>query len=148
MYVCMYVCMYVGVFLFWFFCCCCFCFCLFVLFFLRGVRDRVSLYSPGCPGTHFVDKAGLELRNPPASTSQVLGLKACATNTQFVRCFLDMNDIKGYCLLPAVPSLKKVALYSIKKTFEQAMNNNQVTSLPQWPILKLPTPDSCFVFHP
>jgi hypothetical protein len=44
-------------------------FCLFV-------RDRVSLYSPGCPGTHSVDQAGLELRNPPASASQVLGLKA------------------------------------------------------------------------
>jgi hypothetical protein len=42
-------------------------------------RDRVSLYSLGCPGTHFVDQAGLELRNPPASASRVLGLKACAT---------------------------------------------------------------------
>jgi hypothetical protein len=30
-------------------------------------RDRVSLCSPSCPGTHFVDQAGLELRNPPAS---------------------------------------------------------------------------------
>ena len=49
------------------------------LFFV--LRDRVSLYSPGCPGTHSVDQAGLELRNLPASTStsQVLGLKACAT---------------------------------------------------------------------
>jgi hypothetical protein len=47
--------------------------------FLGGVRDRVSLYSPGCPGTHFVDQAGLELRNPPASASGVLGLKAGAT---------------------------------------------------------------------
>ena len=27
----------------------------------------------------FVDQAGLELRNPPASASRVLGLKACAT---------------------------------------------------------------------
>jgi hypothetical protein len=44
--------------------------------------DRVSLYSPGCPGTHSVDQAGLELRNPPASASQVLGLKACATTAQ------------------------------------------------------------------
>jgi hypothetical protein len=35
------------------FCCCC-CF---------------SLYSPGCPGPHFVDQAGLKLRNPPASAS-------------------------------------------------------------------------------
>jgi hypothetical protein len=41
-----------------------FLFC-FVLFF----RDRVSLYSPGCPGTHFVDRAGLKLRNLPASAS-------------------------------------------------------------------------------
>jgi hypothetical protein len=47
----------------------------FVLFCLR----QVSLYSPGCPGTHFVDQAGLELKNLPASASQVLGLKACAT---------------------------------------------------------------------
>jgi hypothetical protein len=41
--------------------------------------DRVSLFSPGCPGTHFVDQAGLKFRNPPASASQVLGLKACVT---------------------------------------------------------------------
>ncbi|GAB1293928.1 Ribonucleoprotein PTB-binding 1 [Apodemus speciosus] len=35
----------------------------------------------GCPGTHSGDQAGLELlRNPPASASQVLGLKACATH--------------------------------------------------------------------
>jgi hypothetical protein len=52
--------------------------CFFVLFFLV-FRDRVSLCSPGCPGTHFVDQAGLELSNPPASASQVLGLKACTT---------------------------------------------------------------------
>jgi hypothetical protein len=45
-------------------------------------QDRVSLYSPGCPGTHFVDQAGLELRNPPASASQVLGLKACTTTAR------------------------------------------------------------------
>ena len=49
-------------------------FCLFVF------PDRVSLYSPGCPGTHPVDQAaGLKLRNLPASTSQVLGLKAYVT---------------------------------------------------------------------
>jgi hypothetical protein len=45
-------------------------------FFFLVFRDRVSLYSPGCPGTHFVDQAGLELRNLPASASRVLGLKA------------------------------------------------------------------------
>jgi hypothetical protein len=47
-------------------------------------RDRVSLCSPGCPGTHSADQAGLELRNSPASASQVLELKACATTTQLV----------------------------------------------------------------
>jgi hypothetical protein len=47
-------------------------------------RDRVSLYSPGCPGTHFVDQAGLELRNTPAFASRVLGLKACATTPGFI----------------------------------------------------------------
>jgi hypothetical protein len=36
-------------------------------------RDRVSLCGPGCPGTHSVDQAGLELTNPPASASPVLG---------------------------------------------------------------------------
>jgi hypothetical protein len=50
---------------------------IFIVFFF--LRDRVYLYSPGCPETHFIDQAGLELRNPPASASQVLGLKACAT---------------------------------------------------------------------
>ena len=50
---------------------------LFVWFLV--FRDRVSLSSAGCPGTHFVDQAGLELRNLPASASQVLGLKVCAT---------------------------------------------------------------------
>jgi hypothetical protein len=49
--------------------------CLFVLVF----RDRVSLCSPGCPGTHFVDQVGLERKNLPASASPVLGLKECAT---------------------------------------------------------------------
>jgi hypothetical protein len=49
--------------------------------------DRVSLYSPGCPGTHSVDQAGLEHRNPPVSASRVLGLKACATLTSY-RCLI------------------------------------------------------------
>jgi hypothetical protein len=47
----------------------------FVLFFKTGF-----FCIPGCPGTYSVEQADLELRNPPASASQVLGLKACATN--------------------------------------------------------------------
>ena len=63
------------------------CFCLFVCLFFVFLffRDRLSLYSPACPGTHFVDQAGLELRNPPAPASWVLGLKMCATTPSF--CF-------------------------------------------------------------
>jgi hypothetical protein len=57
---------------------CLFCFVLFCFVF----QNRVSLCSPGCPGTHSVDQAGLKLRNPPASASKVLGLKACATTAQ------------------------------------------------------------------
>jgi hypothetical protein len=57
-------------------------FCLFVFVF----RDRVSLCSPGFPGTHSVDQAGLELRNPPVSASQMLGLKASDTTAGHVRC--------------------------------------------------------------
>jgi hypothetical protein len=53
----------------------------FFFFFFLVFAYRVSLYSPGCPGTHFVDQAGLELRNLPASASRVLGLKECATTT-------------------------------------------------------------------
>jgi hypothetical protein len=51
----------------------------FFFFFFLVFPNRVSVCSLGCPGTHSVDQAGLELRNPPASASQVLGLKACAT---------------------------------------------------------------------
>jgi hypothetical protein len=65
----------------WF--CVLFCFVLFcfVLFYFVFLRERVSLYSPGCSGTHFVDQTGLKLRNLPASAFKVLGLKACASNT-------------------------------------------------------------------
>ena len=57
------------------FCCCCCCFYFHFLVF----HVRVSLCSPGCPGTHSVDQVGLKLRNPPACASQALGLKACTT---------------------------------------------------------------------
>jgi hypothetical protein len=45
------------------------------LFFFFSFWDRVSLCSPGYPGTCSVDQAGLELRDPPASPSWVLELK-------------------------------------------------------------------------
>jgi hypothetical protein len=71
-------------------------FFVFVLFFVFCFffQDRVSLYSPGCPGTHFVDHAGLELRNLPASASQVLGLKAFTTMSGF---FLVFSNKVSWC---------------------------------------------------
>jgi hypothetical protein len=68
-----------------------FCFVLFCFF-----RDRVSLYSPGCPGTHFVDQAGLKLRNLPASASQVLGLKACTITARRVFTFYFWFSRQGF----------------------------------------------------
>jgi len=52
-------------------------------------RVTVSLCSSGCPGTFSVDQVGLKLRNclpPPASASQVLGLKACNHPVQLLFC--------------------------------------------------------------
>ena len=45
------------------------------LFVCLFVSRQISLCSPGCPGTHAVEQAGSELRDPPAS---VLGSKECA----------------------------------------------------------------------
>jgi hypothetical protein len=67
-------------------------------FWFLVFRDRVSLCSPGCPGTHFVDQAGLELRNPPASGSRVLGLKVCAT-TPGLLTVLNRVFHRTYCSL-------------------------------------------------
>jgi hypothetical protein len=70
-----------------------FCFCFGLVWFFR---DRVSLCSPGCPGTHSVDQAGLQLRNPPVSASQVLGLKACATTVWLFPVFLCTCSLIRY----------------------------------------------------
>jgi hypothetical protein len=70
----------------------------FLLFCFVCFWDRVSLYSPVCPGTHFVDQAGLELRNPPASATGVLGLKACVTTPSLRLPFLSSSDSKTHSL--------------------------------------------------
>jgi hypothetical protein len=59
--------------------------CLFVFDF----QDGVSLSSPGSPGTHSVDQAGLTFRDPFASASQVLGLEACAITALLTNHFLE-----------------------------------------------------------
>jgi hypothetical protein len=77
-----------------------FCFLFFVFVFVFVFfffRDRVSVYRPGCPGTHFVEQAADELRNSPASVSQVLGLKVCTTIARLVSPFLLTESFAGYC---------------------------------------------------
>ena len=64
-----------------------------VFLFLYLFVDSVSLHSPGCPGTHSVDQAGLALRNPPASASQSAGITGvhhhCLAASQFLRIHSD-----------------------------------------------------------
>jgi hypothetical protein len=48
--------------------------CLFVFIFLV-FRDRVSLCSPGCPGTHSVDQTGLELKKSACLCLPSAGIK-------------------------------------------------------------------------
>jgi hypothetical protein len=82
-------------------------------------RDRVSLYRPGCPGTHSVDQAGLELRNLPTSASRVLGLKACSTKPGFNKAY-DWSFIcvqEGHqLLLPENSLIKIVVVVSLAPT--------------------------------
>lgn len=56
--------------------------CLFVSFFQTGFLCVWSSFcGPGCPGIH---------RDPPASASWVLGLRACATTAQPMSTFLKL----------------------------------------------------------
>ena len=48
------------------------------IFFLV-FQNMVSLCSSGCPGIRSTDQDGLNLRNLPASASQLMGLQVCAT---------------------------------------------------------------------
>jgi hypothetical protein len=52
--------------------CVCVCVCVYVCKYKYKCR------------THSVDQAGLDLRDPPASTSRVLGIKACTTITWLI----------------------------------------------------------------
>jgi hypothetical protein len=78
-------------------------------------RDRVSLYSPGFPGPHSVDQAGFKLRNLPASASQVLGLKACATTAQFIPASPKGYKIHQNIYRIVLHILYMVLFYSFKK---------------------------------
>lgn len=49
------------------------------------------------PKTYSVDQPSLELRNLPASASQVLGLKVCTTTIRLVSGFLLQQDVCVLC---------------------------------------------------
>ena len=61
----------------------------FILFLLACLCFETGFLccNSDCPGTHSVDQAGLELRELPASASQVLGLKVYATTAGPYRAF-------------------------------------------------------------
>jgi hypothetical protein len=72
-----------------------------------GFWDKVSLYSSGCPKTHSVDKAGLELRHLPASVLRVLGLEACTTMLSFMSHFWRVPHLNSLFFSPfSLQSLK------------------------------------------
>ena len=122
---------------------------LFVLFcFVLFFQDRVFMYSPGCPGIHSVDQAGLKLRNSPASVSQVLGLKVCATmpSPRFYSlcqlsspCFAQLlnfisprspfllleNDLRDQDVDLGYSLLRDIRI-SLQKTLENICNRTQV----------------------
>ena len=89
-------------------------FCLFVFgfgFFETGFL----LYSPDCPRTHFVDQAGLDLRNLPASASRVLGLKACTTTAWLLGSFVCLFVL--FCLF----CFKIGFIYAVRVVLELAV---------------------------
>jgi len=55
--------------------------------FFWGEGERSS----GCPETHSVDQTGLEFRDPPASASQMLGLKVWCTCHHHLVIFLILK---------------------------------------------------------
>jgi hypothetical protein len=82
----------------------------FLFFVFLVFQDRVSLFSPGCPGTHSVDQAGLELRNLPASASQVLGLKTCTTKPDSPSRFLVYSVC--VCGCPPTSYFQRLPVYT------------------------------------
>ena len=70
-----------------------FLFLFFVCFVGGGVRDRVSLCSPGCPGTHSVDQACLCL-----PSAEIKGVSHhCPTGTSFQNCTGSIHLKSQHC---------------------------------------------------
>lgn len=76
------------------------------------VLTQVPLCGPGYSGPHSVDQAGLNLRDPLASTCQVLGLKACMHDHRVIA-----TDLKNYinlldnCILKVYPKYLFLSIF-------------------------------------
>jgi hypothetical protein len=87
-----------------FFCCLFFLFFVFIFCFSRqGFSVQSWLF------WNSVDQASLELRNPPASASQVLGLQACTTPAQpsefhYIIFFIYISNVIPF---PCFPPIQK-----------------------------------------
>jgi hypothetical protein len=68
-----------------------------------------TVFFYGCPGTHSVDQAGLELRDPPASASQMLGISVPGFFYIFEMCM---------CGLPACMYMYHVHAWSPQRSQE------------------------------
>jgi hypothetical protein len=69
------------------------------------VVPPLSLCSPGCPGTHSVDQAGLKLRNPPASASQNAGIKSVCHHCLEGAALIKKTFNWGWLTVSEVPSI-------------------------------------------
>jgi hypothetical protein len=76
------------VFGFWYLGVWCLVFLVFGFWFLV-FRDRVSLYSPGCPGTHFVDQAG-QTQKSACLCLLSAGIKGVCHHARFIVHFLNL----------------------------------------------------------
>ena len=68
-----------------------------VVDFFGGVRFETGFFCVALAILEPIDQAGLELGNPPASASHVLGLKVCATTAQ--RALVYKRKIGAYPFL-------------------------------------------------
>ena len=88
-------------------------------------QDRVSLCNPGWPRTCSVEQAGLELRDPPASASLILRLKACCHPAQLqigVTVSCELLGIKPVTSRKAASALNtEPSLSGLKINFDQSI---------------------------
>jgi hypothetical protein len=103
----------------------------FLFFCFLFFQDRVSLCNPGCPWTHSVDQAGLELRNSLVPAFQVLWLKACATRPSF-NILLDQSNFDAFffpvyylCILYLVVTFKLLKLREVSSKGHRSSPNSK-----------------------